>query len=97
MNYEILTILLSIFGIGFTLDSRFTKQTDEQNHKIEKLYEISQTNANNIKDISYYLKNTQFKIDDLEKNVNHIVDLNNNGHIPNRILKINESTDKEAS
>lgn len=95
MNYEMLTILFSVFGIAFTLDSRFTKQIDEQNQKIERLYEISQKNADNIRDISYYLKTTQTKLEDLNEDVHYIFDLN--GHSPKRILKNNEPNNKEIT
>ena len=60
MTSEILTLLLTILGIGFTIDSRFTKQIDQQNVQIEKLFNLSQKNAENIRDISYYLKTNDY-------------------------------------
>lgn len=93
MTSEILTLLLTILGIGFTIDSRFTKQIDQQNVQIEKLFNLSQKNAENIRDISYYLKTNDYKLTEIEKDVKYIFDLN--GHAANRTIK-NESNNKET-
>jgi hypothetical protein len=91
MSYELCTILLSIFGIGFSLNASLTKQIESQNIRIEKLYDISSQNWDSIREITNYIKLTEVKLTALEKDVAQVeaninILFENNGYLSNRNL-----------
>lgn len=95
MNYEFITLLLSILGGGFTLSNSLSKQIEQQNIRIERLYEVSQQNWNAITKITNYLEVTQVKLSAVEKDISqietdlHFIKANSNGHEPSVIYPKN--------
>jgi predicted nucleic acid-binding Zn-ribbon protein len=95
VSYEFLTLFLSLIGVGFTLNSNLSKQIDQQNIRIERLYEVSQQNWNAITKITNYLEVTQIKLSAVEKDISqietdlHFIKANSNGHEPSVIYPKN--------
>jgi cell division FtsZ-interacting protein ZapD len=91
VSYEFLTLFLSLIGVGFTLNSNLSKQIDQQNIRIERLYEVSQQNWSAINKITNYLEVTEIKLSAVEKDISqietdlHFIKANSNGHEPSAV------------